>query len=236
MHLYRIQHLELLLALLASVAAAANTARDRRWRRCSPLRRRLPLRQPCQVQGRLLGSGEAAQAHLLATAPHPRLIRLAGVAGPEGDAEVARPVVGHAQRQPLRLRLLPRLLARHWLRRCGILHGRCLPLWRARDAQRRLLGGGEGAQAHYYIAATAPVHPRLEGLRLAIVLEIYVQEARLVVGQAQRQPLRLRLLPRLLARQRRRRCSPLRRHRSPLRRTRDAQRRLLGGDEPAQGH
>eukprot|EP00964_Phaeocystis_antarctica_P059152 scaffold35115_cov57-Phaeocystis_antarctica.AAC.1 len=64
----------------------------------------------------------------------------------EAHAEVARPVVGHAQRQPLRLRLLPRLLARQRrgrrCRRCS-LGRRRLPLrrppphrWRSGARQR----------------------------------------------------------------------------------------------------
>jgi hypothetical protein len=51
----------------------------------------------------LLGCGEAAQVHLLATAPHLRLIGL-GLAGlAEVHAEVARLAIGHEQRQPLRM-------------------------------------------------------------------------------------------------------------------------------------
>eukprot|EP00964_Phaeocystis_antarctica_P159563 scaffold130644_cov57-Phaeocystis_antarctica.AAC.1 len=105
-------------------------------------------------------------------------------------AEVARRVVGHAQRQPLRLRLLPHLLARQRRRRCIPLRRCRLPLWRPRDAQRRLLGGGEAAQVH--LLATAP-HLHLVGLGMAGVLEIHAQVARLVVGHEQRQPLRRRL-------------------------------------------
>eukprot|EP00964_Phaeocystis_antarctica_P016470 scaffold9104_cov56-Phaeocystis_antarctica.AAC.6 len=149
----------------------------------------------------------------------------------EVHAKVARLVLAHEQRQPLRLRLLPRLLARQRRRRCSPLRRR-LPLRRLRDAQRCLLGGGEAAQGH--LLATA-AHPRLVGLGVAGLVEEHAEVARLVVGHEQRQPLRLRLLPRLLARQRRRRCSPLRRH-LPLRRSRDAQRRLLGGGEAAQAH
>eukprot|EP00964_Phaeocystis_antarctica_P161642 scaffold133536_cov69-Phaeocystis_antarctica.AAC.3 len=78
----------------------------RQWRRrgCSPLHSRLPLRRPREAQRRLFSGGEVAQVHVLATAPHPRLVglRLAGVG--EVHAEIARLVVGHARRQPLRLR------------------------------------------------------------------------------------------------------------------------------------
>eukprot|EP00964_Phaeocystis_antarctica_P002828 scaffold1499_cov33-Phaeocystis_antarctica.AAC.1 len=71
---------------------------------------------------------------------------------------IARRAVGHAQRQPLRLRLLLRLLARH-RRRC-LRHRPRLPLRRARHAQRRFLGGEEATQVH--LLATAP-RPRLKG-------------------------------------------------------------------------
>eukprot|EP00964_Phaeocystis_antarctica_P089657 scaffold57253_cov64-Phaeocystis_antarctica.AAC.5 len=199
-----------------------------------PSRRRLPLRRPRHAQRRLLGGGEAAHAHLLATAPHLRLIG-PEQAGPlvEVHSEVARLVLGQAQRQPLRLRLLPRLLAPQRHRRCSPPRCRRQPLWRSREAQRRLLGCGEAAQAHS--RATAP-HPRQVGLELAGLVEAHSKVARLALGHVQRQPLCLRLLPRLLARQRRHRCSPLRRRRLPLRRARDAQRRLLGGGEVAQAH
>ena len=152
--------------------------------------------------------------------------------GLSAHAEVARLVVGHEQRRPLRLRLLPRLLARQRRRRCSPLRRRP-PLRRPRDAQRRLLGGGKAAQVHHLAAA---LHRRLVGpgpASLRMVAHAVV--ARLVVGHAQRQPLRLRLLLHLLARRRRRRCSPLRR-RPPLRRPCDAQRRLLGGGKASQVH
>ena len=52
----------------------------------------------------VLGGGEVAQVHILATAPHPPLVGL-GLAGlVEVHAEVARLVFGLEQRQPLRLR------------------------------------------------------------------------------------------------------------------------------------
>ncbi len=120
---------------------------------------------------------------------------MAGLA--EVHAEVARAVLGHEQRQLLRLRLLPRLLARQRRRRCSPLRRRRPPLRRTRDAQRRLLGGGEAAQVH--LLATAP-HLRLIGLGLAGLVEAHAEVARLVLGHEQRQLLRLRLLPRLLAR------------------------------------
>eukprot|EP00964_Phaeocystis_antarctica_P093325 scaffold60193_cov63-Phaeocystis_antarctica.AAC.1 len=47
-----------------------------RRRRCSLLRRRLSLRRPRDAERRLLSGGEVAQAKLLATAPHPRLVGL----------------------------------------------------------------------------------------------------------------------------------------------------------------
>eukprot|EP00964_Phaeocystis_antarctica_P118598 scaffold82379_cov67-Phaeocystis_antarctica.AAC.7 len=71
----------------------------------------------------------------------------------EVHAEIARLVVGHAQRQPLRLRLLPHLLARQ-RRRCSLLR-RHLPLRRPRDAQRRLLGIGEAAQLVLFSATSS---------------------------------------------------------------------------------
>eukprot|EP00964_Phaeocystis_antarctica_P046896 scaffold27102_cov57-Phaeocystis_antarctica.AAC.6 len=83
---------------------------------------------------------------------------------------------------------------------------RRLPLRRSRDAQRRLLGGGEVAQVH--VLASTALHPRLTGLELAGIGEAHPDVASLALGHEQRQSLRLRLLPRLLARQRRRRCSP----------------------------
>eukprot|EP00964_Phaeocystis_antarctica_P077669 scaffold48242_cov51-Phaeocystis_antarctica.AAC.2 len=154
----------------------------------------------------------------------------------EAHAEVARRALGHEQRQLLRLRLLPCLLARQRRRRYRpALRRHRLSLRRPCDAQRGLLGGGKGAQAHL-LASTAP-HLRLVGLGLAgLAEEVHAEVARLVLGHQQLQPLRLRLLPRLLARQRRRRCSPLRRYRPPLRRSRDAQRRLLSGGEAPQAH
>eukprot|EP00964_Phaeocystis_antarctica_P143225 scaffold108732_cov60-Phaeocystis_antarctica.AAC.2 len=78
-------------------------------------------------------------------------------------AEVARRVAGYEQRQPLRLRLLPSLLARQRRGRrwCSCSLGRRFPpLRRSRDAQRRLLGGDEHAQMH--VLATVP-HVRLVG-------------------------------------------------------------------------
>eukprot|EP00964_Phaeocystis_antarctica_P085457 scaffold53974_cov59-Phaeocystis_antarctica.AAC.2 len=171
---------------------------------------------------------------MLATAPDLRLVGL-GPAGLVGDAEAARLVRGHEQRQFLRLRLLPRLVTRQRRRCCSPLRRRRLPLRRSRDAQRRLLGGGGAVHVHHL--ATAP-HLRLVGLGLAgVVTEAHAEVARaVVVGHAQHQPLRLRLLPRLLARQRDRlRCSLLRR-RLPLRRSSDAQCRRLGGGEAAQVH
>eukprot|EP00964_Phaeocystis_antarctica_P049780 scaffold28834_cov53-Phaeocystis_antarctica.AAC.2 len=199
--------------------------------RYSLLRRRPPLRRSRDAQRRLLGGGEAAQVHCIATAPHPRLVGL-GLAGRvQAHAEVACLVVGHEQHQFLRLRLLSRLLARQrHRRRCCPLRRRCLPLRRSRQAQRRLLGGGEVTQVHH--VATAP-HLRQVGLGLVALVKVHAEVARLVLGHVQRQPLRLRLLPRLLARQRCRRCNPLRRCRLPLWRSRDAQRRLLGGVEDA---
>eukprot|EP00964_Phaeocystis_antarctica_P129494 scaffold93338_cov57-Phaeocystis_antarctica.AAC.2 len=125
--------------------------RQRHRRRCSPGRRRLPLRRSRDTQRRLLGRDEAAQVHVLATAPHLRLIGLGLTGLGEVHAEVARRVVGHVQRQPLRLRLLPHLLAHQRRRhRCSPLCPLCrrLPLRRPCDAQRRLLGGGEVAQVH----------------------------------------------------------------------------------------
>eukprot|EP00964_Phaeocystis_antarctica_P031689 scaffold17918_cov39-Phaeocystis_antarctica.AAC.2 len=116
--------------------------------RCKLFYRRLPLWCSRDAQRRLLGGGEVAQVHCLATAPHTRLIRL-GLVGLVVHAEVTPPAPAHAQRQPLRLSLLPRLLARQRRRRrrrrrCSPPRRR-LPLRRPRDAQRRLLGGGEAA-------------------------------------------------------------------------------------------
>eukprot|EP00964_Phaeocystis_antarctica_P041347 scaffold23644_cov56-Phaeocystis_antarctica.AAC.2 len=114
---------------------------------------------------------------------HRRLIWL-GPAGPlvEVHAEVARLVLGHAQRQTLRLCLLPRLLARQ---RCSPLLRRRLPLRRTRNAQRRLLGGSEAAQAH--LLATAR-HLRLIGLGIAGIGEVHAEIARLVLGHEQPPP------------------------------------------------
>eukprot|EP00964_Phaeocystis_antarctica_P098525 scaffold64529_cov74-Phaeocystis_antarctica.AAC.10 len=158
-----------------------------------------------------------------------------GPTGYHGHARVTRLAVGLSQRQPLRLRLLQRLLPRHRRhrrRRCLSLCRR-LPLRRPCDAQRGLLGGGEGAQG--CCLATAP-HLCQVGLSR---LHGHVRVARLAVGLSQRQPLRLRLLQRLLPRQRRHRrhCCCCRRSSSlPLRRPCDAQRGLLGGGEAAQVH
>eukprot|EP00964_Phaeocystis_antarctica_P109213 scaffold73705_cov60-Phaeocystis_antarctica.AAC.1 len=169
-------------------------ARQRRRHR-SPLRHyRLPLRRTCDAQRRLFGGGEAAQVHLLATAPYPCLIGL-GLAGLlEGHAEVARLVLGHEQRQPLRLRLLPRFLTRQRRHRCSPLRRYRLPLRRSRHAQRRLLGGGEAAQAHFI---ATPPHRHLVGLGPAGLGKDHAEVARLVLGHEQCQLLRLRLLPRL---------------------------------------
>ena len=73
---------------------------------------------------------------------------------------------------------------------------RRLPLRRSRDAQRRLLGGGEAAQVHDLV--TAP-DPRLIGLGLLAAETVHAVVARHALG-ARHQPLRLRLLPHLLAR------------------------------------
>eukprot|EP00964_Phaeocystis_antarctica_P033312 scaffold18917_cov59-Phaeocystis_antarctica.AAC.1 len=102
----------------------------------------------------------------------------------------ARVALGHTQRQPLRLRLLPRLLARQTHRRYGSSLRSRLPLRRPRDAQRRLLGGGEAAQVH--VLATAP-HTRPIGFGPDGVIEVHAEVARLVIGHEQCQPLRLRL-------------------------------------------
>ena len=50
---------------------------------------RLPLRRPRDAQRRLLGGGEGAEVHLLATVPHLCLVGL-GLAGLEVHAEEAR--------------------------------------------------------------------------------------------------------------------------------------------------
>eukprot|EP00964_Phaeocystis_antarctica_P078231 scaffold48651_cov57-Phaeocystis_antarctica.AAC.5 len=93
----------------------------------SPLRRlRLPLRRPRDPQRRLLGRGKAAQAHFLAAATHPRLVGLGGLVSQVDDAEVARAVVCHEQRQPFRQRLLQGLLARQRRRRRSPLLGPCV--------------------------------------------------------------------------------------------------------------
>eukprot|EP00964_Phaeocystis_antarctica_P090907 scaffold58226_cov65-Phaeocystis_antarctica.AAC.2 len=184
-------------------------ARQRR-RRCSPLRRRrLPLRRSRDAQRCLLRGGEVAQGHCLATAPHrcPVGFGLAGTA--EAHAEVARAVIGHAQRQPrrlrlpprlaghrdpiLRLRLLPHLLALQLHRRCSPLSRYRLPPRRSRDAQRGLLCGGEAAKVHQLATAT---NLRLIGLRPAGLVGD-AEVARLVLGHEQCQVFRLRLLSRL---------------------------------------
>eukprot|EP00964_Phaeocystis_antarctica_P123160 scaffold86815_cov57-Phaeocystis_antarctica.AAC.2 len=121
-------------------------ARQRRHRRCCCPRRCLPLRRARDAQRRLLCGGEAAQAHCLATAAHLRLVGIGPAGMSEAHAVVARLVVGHEQRQSLRLRLPQRLLARQRRRRrCSPLRHRRPPLRCSRDAQRRLLGGGEAA-------------------------------------------------------------------------------------------
>eukprot|EP00964_Phaeocystis_antarctica_P071984 scaffold43972_cov52-Phaeocystis_antarctica.AAC.3 len=150
----------------------------------------MPLRRTRDAQRRLLGRGEAAQARLLATARHSRLKGL-GLAG-LGDAHagVARLALDHEQGQPLRVRLLPRLLARQRWRRCCSLLRSHMPLWRSCDALRRLLGGGEVAQAHYLASAA---DPRRIGLGLAGIAEVHAEVACGVVGHEKRQPLRLRL-------------------------------------------
>ena len=187
------QRQPLRLCLLPRLLARQRRCRRRRRCGCS-LRRLLPLRRPRDMQRRLLGGGELAQVHVLATARHLRPVGL-GLAGllVAGHAEVACLVIGHAQRQPLRLRPLPRLLAcqrrcrrrrRGRRRRCGCSLGRrLLPLWRPRDAQRRLLGGGEVAQVHLRAIAR---HHRLVGLGLAGVGEVHAEVAGLVVRHEQR--------------------------------------------------
>eukprot|EP00964_Phaeocystis_antarctica_P016465 scaffold9104_cov56-Phaeocystis_antarctica.AAC.1 len=153
-------------------------ARKRR-RRCSLLYRRLPLWCSRDAQRRLLSGGEVAQVRLLATAAHPHQIGL-GPAGVVVHAEVTRLGVCHEQRQLLRLRLLPSLFARQRHRRgCSPLRRR-MPLRRPRDAQRRLLGGGEAAQVHQLATAR---HLRLMGLGIAgPIIEVHAEVARLVVG------------------------------------------------------
>eukprot|EP00964_Phaeocystis_antarctica_P140555 scaffold105426_cov56-Phaeocystis_antarctica.AAC.2 len=144
----------------------------------------------------------------------PRLIRLPVAGLGEAHAVVTcLVVIRREQYQPLRLRLLPRLLARQRRRRrCSPLRSRP-PLRRPCDAHRRLHGCCEVAKVHWHATA---LQLRPIGLRMVICKQaavVHAEVARLAVGHAQRQPLRLRLLPRLLARQRRRR-----RRRSPLRR------------------
>eukprot|EP00964_Phaeocystis_antarctica_P043214 scaffold24770_cov31-Phaeocystis_antarctica.AAC.2 len=160
----------------------------RRHHRRPPLRRR-----SCDAQRGLLGGGEAARVHFLATAPHPCLKGLERVLASfvELHVGVSRLALSHHQCQPLRLRLLPRLLARQrrW-RRCSPLRRYRLPLRRTCDAQRHLLGGCEAAQAH--LLATAS-HLRLVGLRRAGLDGVHAEVACAVVGQEQRQPLRLPL-------------------------------------------
>ena len=141
---------------------------------------------------------------LLVTAPNGRLEGVGPASIVEVHTVVARIVVGHAQRQPLRLRLLPRLLARQrWraslsrsatlrIRRerevaavaaaackppvsCLLASRRRLPLRRSRNAQRRLLGGCEHAQVHRL--ASTP-HPRQPGLKTAGLGEVHAEEAR----------------------------------------------------------
>ena len=158
-------------------------ARQRWQRRCSLLRRRLPLQRPRDAQRRLLGSNEAAQVHIGATASHKRLVGL-GTAGTfEVHTEEARGVVGHEQRQPLRPRLLPRLLARQ--RRHRPLHRRP-PLRRSRNAQRRLLCGGEVAQVQELATAA---HPCRVGLRLTGPVVVHAVVARRVLGHEQQRSL-----------------------------------------------
>eukprot|EP00964_Phaeocystis_antarctica_P145658 scaffold111772_cov54-Phaeocystis_antarctica.AAC.2 len=164
----------------------------RQWRcchppRCCPFRRRPPLRRPRDAERCLLGGGEGAQVHLLAAAPHPRLIGF-GLAGKLSsamamDAEEARVALCHAQRQPLSLHLLQRLLARKGCRRYSLLRCRCLPRRRPRDVQCRLLGRDEVAQVHLF--AVAP-KLRLERPGIARMAEVHAEEARLALGQAQR--------------------------------------------------
>eukprot|EP00964_Phaeocystis_antarctica_P030609 scaffold17307_cov63-Phaeocystis_antarctica.AAC.3 len=133
----------------------------------------------------------APPAFVRRTAPPPRSWRsypgawlgLAGVV--EVHAEVARLVVGHEQRQPLRLRLLPRLLARQRRRHCSLLCLR-LPLQRSRNAQRCLFGCGEAAQVHSLATA---FHLRHIGPVLTGLVEGHAEIACLVVlGLEQRNP------------------------------------------------
>ena len=67
--------------------------------------RSAPASSSCKAQRRLLGGGKAAKTHLVASAPNPRLVGLGLAEVLEVHTEVARLVVGHEQRQPLRLRL-----------------------------------------------------------------------------------------------------------------------------------
>eukprot|EP00964_Phaeocystis_antarctica_P017232 scaffold9501_cov75-Phaeocystis_antarctica.AAC.10 len=148
-------------------------------RRCRPSRRRLPLRRSRDAQRRLLGGGEAAQVHQLATVSHLYLEGLGPAGIGEGHAEVTRRVLGHAQRQPLHLCLLPRLLARQ---RCSPLRRYRLPLCGDR-ATHSTASSAVAKGPRCTLLATAP-HLRLVGLG----------------------PARLRLLPRLLTRHRHRVC------------------------------
>eukprot|EP00964_Phaeocystis_antarctica_P096427 scaffold62711_cov55-Phaeocystis_antarctica.AAC.2 len=146
-------------------------------------------------------------------ASHLRLVGLGPAGVGDARSKVACLALGHAQqRQFLRLRLLPRLLtlvrvklSQRRRRRCSPLRRR-LPLRRPRDAQRRLLGGGEVAQVHVLGPLAAAVHTRLVGLWLASIeqalLQLHAEVTRPALGHAQSQPLRLRLLPRLIAGQR----------------------------------
>ena len=144
---------------------------------------------------------------LSAVSPRPHCRCLAGgVAAAWGAGQPLpakkRLAPGSACSLPLHLRNRQR----HW-RPCSLSRRnrrrrrplrRRLPLRRPRDAQRRLLSVGEAAQAHFLAAAP---HPGLEGLRMVGLVKAHAEVARLVVGPKQRQPLRLRLLSNLLARQ-----------------------------------
>eukprot|EP00964_Phaeocystis_antarctica_P046894 scaffold27102_cov57-Phaeocystis_antarctica.AAC.4 len=74
-----------------------------------------PPARPRDAERGFLGGNEGAQAHVLAAAPHPRVIGLT-VVGPVGDAEVARRGLGLEQRQLLlaRHRLLLKCVQAFW--------------------------------------------------------------------------------------------------------------------------
>eukprot|EP00964_Phaeocystis_antarctica_P061381 scaffold36683_cov57-Phaeocystis_antarctica.AAC.3 len=138
-------------------------------------------------QGRLFGSGEAAEVHHLA-GTH----TLGPVAGAvHRDSLVADRIAAWLEPEPFCRRLRHRLLGREW-RSLRVSHTR-LRLGRPCIGQGRLLGGGEAAEVHSLAGALHECLERHLGPVSAVFLAHATVARRIGVRRLQRQPLGRRL-------------------------------------------